>query len=173
MITRLGLRNDGVIRMVADNREIWIGLFVIAALAVLVSFKNARSAIVSDTSGGAMVVTAKFNKVDGLSEGSQVRMGGIRIGEVSAMVLDAKFRAVVQLRIDVEIGLPKDTSAAIQTDGLFGSKFVVLEPGAEDEIMKKSDEIQYTQDALVVSDLLDLIISEGRSASGVAAKPSN
>ncbi len=159
--------------MAADNREIWIGLFVVTALAALLSFMNARNAIVSDTAGGAMVVTAKFNKVDGLSEGSEVRMGGIRIGAVSAMALDAQFRAVVRLRIDSDIGLPKDTSAAIHTDGLFGSKFVELEPGAEEKIMKNSDEFQYTQDALVVSDLLDLIISEGRSARGAAAKASN
>ncbi len=159
--------------MAAENREIWIGFFVVTALAALVSVMNARSAIDAETAGGAMVVTAKFNKVDGLSEDSEVRMGGIRIGAVLSMALDSQFRAVVQLRIDSDIGLPKDTSAAIHTDGLFGSKFVVFEPGAEEDIMKSGDEIKYTQDALVVSDLLDLIISEGRSARGAAAKASN
>ena len=159
--------------MGADNREIWIGFFVVMILAALLSFMNARHAIVSDTVSGAMVVTAKFNKVDGLSEGSEVRMGGIRIGAVSSMALDDRFRAVVQLRIDYDIGLPKDTSAAIHTDGLFGSKFVVLEPGAEEGIMRSRDEIEFTQDALVVSDLLDLIISEGRVARGAAAKANN
>ncbi len=159
--------------MAADNRETWIGLFVFIGLAALVSFVNARGALVSDTAGGAVVVTAKFNKVDGLSKDSEVRMGGIRVGAVSAMALDRQFRAVVRLRIDSDIGFPKDTSAAIHTDGLFGSKFVVLEPGAEEETMKSGDEIQFTQDALVVSDLLDLIISEGRSVRNAAAKASN
>jgi len=67
------------------------------------------------------------------------------------------------LRIDNPVGLPKDSSASIHTDGLFGSKFVVLEPGAEEAVLKNGDEIIYTQDALVVSDLMELIISEGKS----------
>ena len=60
--------------------------------------------------------------------------------------------------------LPLDTSAAIHTDGLFGSKFVVLEPGAEEDVLQSGDEFTYTQDAVVVSDLLDLIIAEGKAA---------
>ncbi len=39
--------------------------------------------------------------------------------------------------------------------------------------MRSRDEIEFTQDALVVSDLLDLIISEGRVARGAAAKANN
>jgi len=113
-----------------------------------------------------MVVMAKFNKVDGLSEGSEVRLGGIRIGSVAKMVLDEKFRAVVSFKLDGGINLPKDSSAAIQTDGLFGSKFVVLEPGASEESLKTGGEFRLTQDAMVVSDLLDLIISEGHVARG-------
>jgi phospholipid/cholesterol/gamma-HCH transport system substrate-binding protein len=55
-----------------------------------------------------------------------------------------------------------DTSAAIHTDGLFGGKFIVLEPGAEENILNNEDEISLTQDAIIVSDLLELIISEGK-----------
>ena len=86
------------------------------------------------------------------------------------MRLDKGFRAVISMRIDAPIGLPKDSSASIHTDGLFGSKFVVMEPGAEETVLKSGDEIRYTQDALVVSDLMELIISEGKSARAEADK---
>ena len=55
--------------------------------------------------------------------------------------------------------------------GLFGSKFVVLEPGAEEALLTSGGELNFTQDAVVVSDLLDLIISEGHVARGEDAKP--
>jgi len=148
--------------MTREIREILIGAATVLGLALVLGFMNARTEPIAGP-GGQMVVQAKFNKIDGLSEGAEVRMGGIAIGKVQSMALDNRYRAVVDLRIDKPVGLPKDSSASIHTDGLFGSKFIVLEPGAEEAVLKAGDEIIYTQDALVVSDLLDLIISEGKN----------
>ena len=66
---------------------------------------------------------------------------GIKIGEVSGMRLGPNYSAVVDLRIDVPLELPTDTSAAIHTDGLFGDKHVVLVPGAEDKILRSGGSI--------------------------------
>jgi len=60
--------------------------------------------------------------------------------------------------------LPIDTAAAIHTDGLFGSKFVILDPGGDEKTLEDGSAIEFTQDSVVVSDLLDLIIREGKAA---------
>ena len=120
-------------------------------------------------------IAAGFNRVDGIAAGDEVQLGGIRIGRVELVTLDSAFRAMLTLRILTDIDLPTDTSAAIHTDGLFGSKFIVLDPGGETEVLEDGDEIQFTQDSVVVSDLLDLIISEGkakRAAAGSGAPTS-
>jgi len=148
--------------MAREVQEIVIGALTVLALAAVLVFMNARSEPLAATSG--LVVQAKFNKVDGLADGADVRMGGIAIGKVVDMTLDKQYRAVITLRFDDPVKLPKDSSASIHTDGLFGSKFVVLEPGAEEAPLKTGDVISFTQDALVVSDLLELIISEGKNA---------
>ncbi|MDD9879103.1 MAG: MlaD family protein [Magnetovibrio sp.] len=154
--------------MTRDLREILIGAATVVGLVGILVFMNARHELFGADAGADLVVSGKFNKVDGLIEGSEVRLGGIRIGTVTGMALDGQYRAVVKFTIDAGYRLPKDTSAAIHTDGLFGSKFVVLEPGAEEAPLKSGDEITLTQDAVVVSDLLDLIISEGRVAQAKA-----
>jgi phospholipid/cholesterol/gamma-HCH transport system substrate-binding protein len=148
--------------MAREVQEIVIGALTVLALAAVLVFMNARSEPLAATSG--LVVQAKFNKVDGLADGAEVRMGGIAIGKVVDMKLDKQYRAVITLRFDDPVTLPKDSSASIHTDGLFGSKFVVLEPGADEAPLRSGDVITYTQDALVVSDLLELIISEGKNA---------
>ncbi len=71
---------------------------------------------------------------------------------------------MISLKIDPAVNLPTDTSAAVHTDGLFGSKFIVLEPGAEEEDLESGEEITFTQDALVDSDLMELIISKCKAA---------
>jgi phospholipid/cholesterol/gamma-HCH transport system substrate-binding protein len=87
------------------------------------------------------------------------------------MTLLPDYRARLVLQIDEDILLPKDTSAAIHTDGLFGGKYLVVDPGGDEETLRKGEMIRYTQDAVMVQDLLDLIIAEGKSLRGQAAAP--
>jgi len=148
----------------SEHKEIWIGAVTVAIFVGLLGLMSQSQNISSEVASSQIRVIAKFNKVDGLAEGSSVTMGGVRIGSVTKMELDQRFRAVITMDIDDLYPYPKDTSAAIHTDGLFGGKFVVLEPGAEEKSLNTDDEISLTQDAVVVGDLLELIISEGNAA---------
>jgi phospholipid/cholesterol/gamma-HCH transport system substrate-binding protein len=147
----------------SEHKEILIGTIAIVLLISLGTINHFQSHV-STSSLAQKRIIAKFNKVDGLSEGSAVRMSGVRVGRVSEMRLDNYFRAIITMDVDNQYLYPSDTSAAIHTDGLFGGKFIVLEPGAEDNLLNTGDEISLTQDSIVVSDLLELIISEGKSA---------
>lgn len=152
--------------MNTESKEILFGAATVLVLvAALAALSTGRSVAASQT--GAYPVTATFNRVDGLLEGDVVRLGGIRVGKVEKAVLDANYRARLTFRIDSGVILPTDTSAAIHTDGLFGSKFVALLPGGDDTVIKPGGAISFTQDALIVTELLDLIIAEGRAAMKV------
>jgi phospholipid/cholesterol/gamma-HCH transport system substrate-binding protein len=154
----------------SEHKEVYIGAVTVALLVGVLGVMNQSQMLSSKVEDTHKRIIAKFNKVDGLSEGSDVRMGGIRVGRVTNMDLDSKFRAVVTMYVDSQFPYTLDTSAAIHTDGLFGVKFIVLEPGAEEAVLSSGDEISLTQDAVVVGDLLELIISEGNVAK---AKRSN
>ncbi len=156
--------------MNSEHKEIWIGAVTVALLVGVLGVMNQSQKLSSKVEAKHKRIIAKFNKVDGLSKGSDVRMGGIRVGRVTNMDLDSKFRAVITIDVDSRFPYTLDTSAAIHTDGLFGVKFIVLEPGAEETVLSTGDEISLTQDAVVVGDLLELIISEGNVAK---AKRSN
>ena len=69
-----------------------------------------------------------------------------------SLLLDDRYRALVTLRITADVKMPTDTAAAIHTDGLIGTKFVILDPGGN---------VSFTQDAVLVDELLELIIAEG------------
>lgn len=157
--------------MNGTTREITVGALVLLGLlglTVLVYGAGDSGASAND----GIRVSASFNRVDDLAEGDPVYLSGIRVGTVEKIWLNKHFRAVVTFRLNDAVKVPKDSSAAIQTDGLFGSKFVSLEPGAEEAPLKEGDTITLTQDAVIVSDLLDLIIAEGRAKQNSAA-PAN
>jgi len=144
-----------------EARHILFGVATLVALAAVGGVTFGGKKIEAAASG--YIVRASFNKIDGLNAGDAVRLAGIKIGEVAGMRLGDQYSAVVDLRIDSPVELPTDTSAAIHTDGLFGAKHIVLVPGAEDRMLKAGSAITLTQDSVVVGDLLDLIIGEGRA----------
>lgn len=149
--------------MNSSNKETIVGAIVFAVLAVLLGSSYAGKELAVQAAAGDYIVIATFNRVDGLEAGSDVRLSGIKVGTVDTQVLDANYRAVVSMRIAKDVKLPTDTSAAIHTDGLFGSKYIVLDPGGEEEILESGGKIEFAQDAVIVTELLDLIISQGRA----------
>lgn len=151
-----------------EVREIVVGALIVAALALVLAYSYGGSRL--KPALGGYTVTATFNRIDGLPLGADVLLAGVKIGSVTGQGLDKHYRAVVTMLIDSGIRLPSDTAAAIHTDGLFGDKFMVLDPGGEEDKLGAGDEITFTQDAMIVEELLDLIIAEGRAARAVAGR---
>lgn len=154
--------------MRAETREIAVGACALAALVMALAFFQGGRQVLARQSTNEYRVTATFNRVDGLAPGDAVHLGGVRIGKVEAAELDRNFRARLTLLIRGGVQLPEDTSAAVHTDGLFGAKFIVLLPGGEEKMIPPGGVIGFTQESMIVSELLDLIIAEGRAAR---AKP--
>lgn len=132
--------------------ETLIGAVVLAVAAVFLFFAY-------ETAGMKRVdgypIIGKFDRIDGLLEGSDVRMSGIKVGTVTRQVLDPDtYLAVVTVSIRSDVRLPRDTSAMITSDGLLGDKYLSLTPGGDDTMLKPGEEIQHTQGSI---DLMSLV----------------
>lgn len=121
-------------------------------------------------------VTAKFDRIDGIKRGSDVRMSGIKIGTVVGQVLDPEsYLAVVTLSIDPSVKLPMDTSASITSDGLLGDKYMALSPGGDEEMIPTGGEIETTQGSIDLFSLVGQMIfsqtgKEGNDKKGDGLK---
>lgn len=145
--------------MKGEIRDVVVGIVTLAVLAAVAVMSFARSDFPKT---GTYDVIASFARIDGLLLGDEVRMGGIKIGTVARQELTENFRATLTLQINSDVVLPKDTSAAIHTEGLFGSKYIELDPGGDTDEIKPGGTIVMTQDSLVVEDLLEMIIGEAK-----------
>ena len=104
-------------------------------------------------------VTAKFLKVGGLNIGSDVRINGIKIGTVVNQKLDnSDYTAEVTMSLSPEIKLPIDSTASIVADGLIGNKFIKIDPGHSEEILKDGDIMKNTKDFKTIEDLVGEVI---------------
>src|SRR5438445_331736 len=79
-------------------------------------------------------LVAKFDRIDGLSVGSDVRVAGVKVGSISATAVDPKtFQANVAFTVQPSLKIPRDSSAEVTSDGLLGGKFIALVPGGDDK----------------------------------------
>jgi phospholipid/cholesterol/gamma-HCH transport system substrate-binding protein len=109
-------------------------------------------------------LTAEFENVEGIGVGSDVRMAGIKIGSVTNQDIDtSSFQAVVTMVIDPKMKLPDDTTAKVTSEGLLGGKFISLEAGGSEKMLKDGDRFNYTQGAIDIWSLISQFMFENKT----------
>jgi len=147
--------------------ETLMGGAVLLVAALFVYFVS-NTAQVSKVTGYEL--TARFFKVGGLAEGSDVRISGIKIGSVVDNRLDpVTFDAVVTMSIRTDIQLPTDTVAAIASSGMLGDKYLQLLPGNEPTMLAVGDNIAQTKDFRSLEDQVGEIIFLATGGDGKSA----
>jgi phospholipid/cholesterol/gamma-HCH transport system substrate-binding protein len=129
-------------------------LLVAAGFLIYAVTNSGRASI-----AGGLTLTARFDRIDGLSAGADVRIAGVKVGQVVGQRIDpATFLAELTLRIDSSLRLPSDTSAEITSEGLLGGKYVALVPGGGERILRDGQRIDITQSAVSLESLLGRFI---------------
>ncbi|SPF82062.1 outer membrane lipid asymmetry maintenance protein MlaD [Pseudoprimorskyibacter insulae] len=108
-------------------------------------------------------LTASFRSVEGVSVGTDVRLGGVKIGTVTGLALNPEtFRADTTLNIIDGIVIPDDSAVVIASEGLLGGNFVEISPGGSPFNFESGDEIMDTQGAVsLISLLLKFVSGDG------------
>lgn len=136
--------------------EIIAGALVLGVAAFFLYYAVSHS---GRSVGPGTTITARFDRIDGLGSGADVRMSGVKIGSVIDQRLDPEtYLAIVTMRVDSRVRLPRDTSAAITSEGLLGGRYIALVPGGDDRMLGEGGVITATQAAISLEDLLGRFI---------------
>ena len=146
--------------MTRNVLETLLGAVVLIVAVGFLVFAYNTSQVQQD---GGYELIARFDKVDGLERGSDVRISGIKVGTVLDQTLDPEtYRAEVRFSLREDIQLPADTSAAVVSNGLLGGKYLALVPGGDIEMLEPGGEVTLTQSAVNLEDLIGhMIFSQG------------
>ena len=116
---------------------------------------------------GGYEIAADFGSTGGLSVGDDVRISGIKVGQITAQQLDSStYVAKVSMAIDPTIKIPSDSSARITAASLLGGNYLELMPGAATDTLGAGAVIYDTRDPISLSDLLGkAVFSSNNSAN--------
>lgn len=140
-----------------NKLETFLGLAIILIATAFLIFTYKTTSITKFAN--TYTLKAKFDQIDGIVVGSDLKISGIKIGTVINLDLDlTNYNAIMTVAINNTIKLPEDSSMKIVTNGLFGNKYVDVSPGAEERILRSGDEIKYTQSSINLEGLISKLI---------------
>jgi phospholipid/cholesterol/gamma-HCH transport system substrate-binding protein len=138
--------------------EVATGAVILAVAAAFLAYAILHSGRGS-ASGDGTLLRARFDRIDGISNGADVRIAGVKVGSVTGSRIDPQtFGAELTFRVDRSLRLPEDTSAEITSEGLLGGKYVSLVPGGSEKILADGGRITETQGSVSLESLLGRFI---------------
>ena len=135
-----------------SRTDIFVGIFVLAG-TICLGYLAIRLGKVELFGATGYVVYADFSSVAGLKVGDPAEIAGVRIGKVESLGL-VDDRARVTLRLDPNVKLQDDVIASVRARGLIGDKFVLITPGASDNIIPPGGKIRETESPQDITDLI-------------------
>ena len=139
------------------SRAFWVGIFVAGTLLILAGgvFLIGRKEFLFSS---RYRLKAEFSNVAGLVRGAEVRVGGVRQGTVRDIALPKRPGDKVIVSVDLKSAtqsiVKKDSTAAINSEGLLGSKYVEVSFGSNEAEKLKDGDTVASEPPLDISDLI-------------------
>ena len=123
------------------SNELKVALTILAALVI--GFIGYR--VMSDLPlfRQSNVIYSYFERTDGLSPGNYIYINGVKVGSVKRMALAESGDSVaVTMSFDLEVDIPKNSVAYLESSGLLDEKAIVVERGDAEENLEYGDTIK-------------------------------
>jgi phospholipid/cholesterol/gamma-HCH transport system substrate-binding protein len=124
------------------KRNIKLGAFVMGSIIIFLSalFYLGREGNIFNRT---FAVSAIFKNVEGLKDGDNVWLSGVKIGVVKKVQIVSEGRVIVTLSLKDKQNefIKKDATAFVGSDGLVGNKIVIIKPGMAKQTIVENDTI--------------------------------
>lgn len=146
--------------MANQTTEVLVGGAVLAA--AIGFFVYVAQVTGAGPAGSAAPYSASFRSVEGIAVGTDVRLGGVKVGTVTDLSLNPQtFMADTTFTVEDKIRLPEDTAVLIASEGLLGGSYVELLPGGSPFDLEPGSEIEDTQSYVSLINLLLRFVGGG------------
>ncbi|MGN2252910.1 outer membrane lipid asymmetry maintenance protein MlaD [Frateuria sp. GZRe12] len=145
------------------------GLFIVLGFAALAYLATQTTSVANTHQGASYRVEAHFANIGQLKERAPVKIAGVRVGQVSSIVLDPKQEAAdVTLSIDQAYShIPDDSIATIFTSGLLGDQYVGIQYGSSKKDLADGGTLARTKPAQQLEEMLGKFFGAGGVADNL------
>jgi phospholipid/cholesterol/gamma-HCH transport system substrate-binding protein len=138
------------------REQVWVGLFVLVAAALLI---GTVLAVAGTFSSGGIAHRAYFKSAGGLESGAMVRYGGMKAGRVEAVRVDPKNSTRMEIEFSVRPDVPvkTDSVAKITSLGALDENYVELGTGSRNSPLARPGSELRSEETIGIGDLGSMI----------------
>lgn len=140
--------------MKQSTLESAVGLFMLLGFAALIYLALQLGEVPFLRQGSTYLLKAEFDNVAGIKKGASVQIAGVTVGEVAEIALSKSDAALLSLRVEKTVKVPKDSIVSVKSQGIIGDKYIQLNLGGDEELFKPGEVIRETESSVDIESLI-------------------
>ena len=139
------------------NLEYLIGLLILIISIISIFYYSSKINIFNKVD--TLEVNSSFFDIGNINIGNDVKIMGVKVGEVSGISLDQEsYMAIITSSIDESIKIPNDSIFKISNNGFIGSPYIEIELGNSEVSFKNNDNTINNVDAVSLEEIINNFI---------------
>ena len=139
------------------NTEFALGLLILIISIISIFYYTTKINLFNKVE--TLQINSSFFDIGNMNVGNDVKIKGVKIGEISSISLDKEnYMAIVTLSLDEKIKIPDDSIFKISNNGFIGSPYIEIELGNSKEILKNNDFSINNIDAISLEEIINNFI---------------
>ena len=104
-------------------------------------------------------INSSFFDIGNMSIGNDVKINGVKVGEVTSISLDHKnYMGIITTSVEENIKIPNDSVFKISNNGFIGSPYIEIQLGDSGETLKNNDYTINNVDAVSLEEIINNFI---------------
>ena len=139
------------------NLEFSLGLLILIISIICFFYYSSKLSLFNKIE--TLQINSSFFDVGNTSIGNDVKINGVKVGEVSNIKLDQEnYTAIISSSIEKSFKIPDDSIFKISNNGFVGSSYIEIQLGNSEEILKNNDYSINNIDALSLEEVINNFI---------------
>ena len=139
------------------NIEFVLGLLILITSIICIFYYSSKINFFNKIE--SFQIHSSFFDKGNINIGNEVKIKGVKVGEVSSISLDQdSYMAIVTSTVDESIKIPNDSVFKISNNGFIGSPYIEIELGNSEETLKNNDNTINNVDAVSLEEIINNFI---------------
>ena len=139
------------------NIEFTVGLVILIITLFCFFFFSSKLNILNEVN--SIKINSSFFDIGNMSIGNDVKIKGVKVGEVTGIKLDQEnFMAIITSSVKENILIPDDSIFKISNNGFTGSPYIEIQLGNSNESLKNNDFTINNVDAVSLEEIINSFI---------------
>ena len=136
------------------NIEFVLGLLILTTSIVCIFYYSSKINLFNKVE--SFQINSSFFDIGNINIGNEVKIKGVKVGEVSSISLDQdSYMAIVTSTVDESIKIPNDSVFKISNNGFIGSPYIEIELGNSEEPLKNNEYTINNVDAVSLEEIIN------------------